>query len=122
MEPLPNSSITRLFGLIELIREKPGRYDVFRLGQELHYELDDLLPITDAAKLCGFVRIDAGDMELSPLGVEIAGAEEDRRKAVFRERIENHRLIAHIRQRLTNPRKKAISRERILEWLRKHMH
>jgi NitT/TauT family transport system ATP-binding protein len=120
MDPLPHANIGRVTGLIELIRDKPGKHDVYRLGQHLHYELDDLLPITEAAKLCGFVKIEAGDIELTPLGMEFADADENRRKDIFKSRIEHLPIIRQIYQSLHKKRKKRISRETILESMRAH--
>ena len=120
MDPLPHANIGRVTGLIELIRDKPGKHDVFRLGQHLHYELDDLLPVTEAAKLLGFVKIEAGDIELTQLGIEFADADENRRKNIFKSRIEHLPIIRQIYQALHKKRKKRISREAVLESLQAH--
>lgn len=82
--PLPPATIGRLMGLIETMRETPGSDDVARLAQALHLELDDLLPLVNAAELLGFATVDDGEYDLTEEGIRIADAEEKERKAIFR--------------------------------------
>jgi NitT/TauT family transport system ATP-binding protein len=48
-------------------------------------EVDDLLPIVEAAALLSFVKSDHGDIELTPSGKRFAEADISTRKQVFRE-------------------------------------
>src|SRR5579864_1099423 len=48
-------------------------------------EVDDLLPIVEAAALLGFAKSDQGDIEVTPLGKEFAEADIAARKRIFRE-------------------------------------
>ena len=83
-KPLPPATIGRLMGLIETMRETPGSDDVARLAQALHLELDDLVPLVDAAELLGLATVDEAEYDLTEDGVRIADAEEKERKAIFR--------------------------------------
>jgi NitT/TauT family transport system ATP-binding protein len=72
-------------GLLELIDDRPnGREDMYRLADELSFELDDLLPIVDAARQLGFLRVEEGDVQITPSGHEFANAEILRQKELFR--------------------------------------
>jgi NitT/TauT family transport system ATP-binding protein len=82
--PLPHATIGRLMGLLETMRETPGSDDVARLAQALHLELDDLLPLVNAAELLGFARVDDGEYDLTEEGTQVADAEEKERKLIFR--------------------------------------
>lgn len=82
--PLPHATIGRLMGLLETMRETPGSDDVARLAQALHLELDDLLPLVNAAELLGFARVDDGEYDLTEEGTRVADAEEKERKQIFR--------------------------------------
>jgi len=66
------------------MRETPGSDDVARLAQALHLELDDLVPLVDAAELLGLATVDEAEYDLTEDGVRIADAEEKERKAIFR--------------------------------------
>ena len=47
--PLPDATIGRLMGLLETLRDTPGPDDMYRLAGSLQLELDDLVPLIDAA-------------------------------------------------------------------------
>ena len=86
--PLPHAPIRMVLGLLEHLGEVPGgREDLYKLGGPLGYELDDLLPVTDAAKRLGLVQIARGDIELTEGGRTLAQAEEPERKRLLARRL-----------------------------------
>ena len=91
---LPDVTIGRLMGLLEIIRDTPGPDDMYRLAGSLQLELDDLVPLVDAAELLGLISVHEGDYELTDLGRRMADAEEKERKQVFRERARAEHLAA----------------------------
>ena len=52
--PLPSARHAAIAGLLELLRDRGGRDDLYRIGDDLRMELDDLLPILEAARLLEF--------------------------------------------------------------------
>ena len=72
-DPLPHAPIAMVFGLLEHLRETSGREDLYKLGGPLGLELDDLLPVTEAAKQLGLVKIASGDIELTSEGRRAGG-------------------------------------------------
>lgn len=97
LEPLPHAPIGMVLGLLDHLHEAPsGREDLYKLGGPLGLELDDLLPVTEAAKRLGFVRVHAGDIELTEAGRSTAEAEEKERKHRIRDRILSLPLVAEI--------------------------
>jgi NitT/TauT family transport system ATP-binding protein len=72
--PLPRANIDAVAGLAEEVVERGGREDLPRLAEALNLELDDLLPITDAAGMLGFTRVGRGDILITPVGETFAGA------------------------------------------------
>jgi NitT/TauT family transport system ATP-binding protein len=88
-----------VLGLLEHHKETPGgREDPYKLGGPLGYELDDLLPVTEAAKRLGLVTVSAGDIEATAAGRALAEAEEPERKRILAERLARLPLIAEIRR------------------------
>jgi NitT/TauT family transport system ATP-binding protein len=78
-------------GLLELIDERTnGREDMYRLADELSFELDDLLPIVDAARQLGFLKLEEGDAQITTEGHEFANAEILRQKELFRQAVLAH--------------------------------
>ena len=55
-------------------------------------EVDDLLPLIEAATLLSFARAEAGDVEISPEGKMFAEADISTRKKLFREA-----TLAHVK-------------------------
>jgi len=68
--PLPHASVGGLAGLLEILNSRGGRDDLPQLAELLSFEVDDLLPLTDAAELLGFADIANADLQLSPVGKE----------------------------------------------------
>lgn len=98
-DPLPHAPIGMVLGLCEHLRDAPGgREDVYKLGKPLGYELDDLLPVTEAAKRLGLVTVTAGDIELTSEGQAVAAEDEPERKRRVARRLVRLPLIAEIRQ------------------------
>ena len=82
---LPHARHAAIAGLLELLRDRGGRDDLYRIGDDLRMELDDLLPIMEAASLLEFARLDKGDVEMTPQGTAFAEADIGARKSLFRE-------------------------------------
>jgi NitT/TauT family transport system ATP-binding protein len=119
MQPLPHAPIGMILGLLEHLKDVPGgREDLYKLGGPLGYELDDLLPVTEAAKRLGLVRIVAGDIELTPEGKALAGAEEPERKEPMSRYLRKLSLIADIRRAVERSRSGRAPRNRFRERLR----
>jgi NitT/TauT family transport system ATP-binding protein len=82
---LPHSRPGGIAGLLELLNDHGGREDLYHVAEQLVMEVDDLLPIVEAAALLGFAKSDKGDLEITPLGKEFAEADIATRKRIFRE-------------------------------------
>jgi NitT/TauT family transport system ATP-binding protein len=88
--PLPHARNAAIAGLLELLRDRGGRDDLYRIGDDLRMELDDLLPIVEAASLLQFARVDKGDVEMTPQGKAFAEADITARKGLFRDAARAH--------------------------------
>jgi len=72
--PLPHASIGELAGLLEILDKRGGRDDLPKLAQHLTFEVDDLLPLVDAAEMLGFATVADADIKLTPAGKALAEA------------------------------------------------
>jgi len=81
---LPHVSIGELTGFIERLAALGGREDLYELARELQLEVDELLPLVDAADLLDFVEVLEGDVTLTPVGSAFAEADVLEKKAIFR--------------------------------------
>ena len=73
--PLPAVSPGGLGGLLEILMARGGKDGLAEIADNLSFEIDDLLPLTDAALLLGMARIDGSDIELTAEGKEFAAAD-----------------------------------------------
>jgi NitT/TauT family transport system ATP-binding protein len=107
-----------LIGLLETLNDHGGKIDVYKLSQALHFDLDDLVPITEAAELLGFVKIESGDLELTELGRKIIDGDENAKKAIFRRQLlANVPLVNRIMHELEKEDDHRVGRERVLKFL-----
>ncbi len=88
---LPHAKIDMIGGLLENLDEHEGKVDIYKLSQALQFELDDLMPITEAAELLGFASVESGDIEILDTGRRIIDGDENVKKEVFRQQ-----MIAHV--------------------------
>ena len=85
LQVLPHSRPGAVGGLLELLNDRGGKEDLYRVAEDLLMELDDLLPIVEAAVLLGFAKSARGDIELTPEGKAFAEADIEKRTALFRD-------------------------------------
>ena len=116
--PLPNARVGSIVGLLETLNEQGAKIDMYKLSQSLHFELNELMPITEATELLGFVKVESGDIELSDLGRKVIDGDENAKKAIFRQRIAtNVDLAKRITAELEKAEDHRVGRELILEYL-----
>jgi NitT/TauT family transport system ATP-binding protein len=89
---LPHARVGGISGLLELLVDQPeGTDDLPRLADRLQLEVDDLLPILDAAVLLGFATVSQGDVQLTEIGQDFATTTILRSKDLFRQQ-----ALAHV--------------------------
>jgi NitT/TauT family transport system ATP-binding protein len=115
---LPHARPGGMAGLLELLLDKGGRDDIYRLADDLSFEIDDLLPIVDAAQLLGFLKIEEGDAAITPSGEEFANSEILRQKELFRDAaLSNVLLLRQIRRALETKSDHTVPDEFFLDML-----
>jgi len=90
---LPHARVGGIAGLTELLRDRGGREDLFRLSEELVMDVEDLLPILEACVLLGFAWLKEGDVQITPAGIAFADADIQKRKVLFRQAALEHVTI-----------------------------
>jgi len=90
---LPHARVGGIAGLLELLHDRGGREDLFRLAEELVMDVEDLLPILEGCVLLGFAWLKEGDVQITPQGVAFAEADIQQRKVLFRQAVLEHVTI-----------------------------
>ena len=115
---LPHARPGGMAGLLELLLDKGGRDDIYRLAEDLSFEIDDLLPIVDAAQLLGFLKIEEGDAAITESGTEFANSEILRQKELFRQAaLANVLLLRQIRRALESKSDHTVPEDFFLDML-----
>jgi NitT/TauT family transport system ATP-binding protein len=81
--PLPEVSAGGLSGLLEILAARRGEDGLAELADELSFEVDDLLPLVDAAEMLGLAEVHGADLKITDAGREFATADINASKALF---------------------------------------
>jgi len=81
--PLPDVSPDGLSGLLEILAARGGREGLAELADDLSFEVDDLLPLVDAAVMLGLAQVDGADLEITEQGREFTFGDTDSSKILF---------------------------------------
>jgi NitT/TauT family transport system ATP-binding protein len=84
--PLPAASVGGMAGLLEILAARGGREDLPQLAHDLTFEVDDLLPIVDAAQLLGLAVVEDADLQITDEGSVFVQADILESKKIFAQR------------------------------------
>jgi NitT/TauT family transport system ATP-binding protein len=99
---LPHARPGGVAGLLELLMDRGGEEDLYHVAETLLLEVDDLLPILDAATMLGFATAHEGDVKITPPGRTFAEADIPTRKHLFRAALTHVPLMQQIVTALEN--------------------
>ena len=119
---LPRVSIGDVTGLIELVHTNGGREDLYQLGRYLQLELDELLPLVEAADVLDLAHTQEGDLVLTEQGRRFAAAGVLEEKQIFREQALAHvSMLRQIVQALEAAPGHSLPEEYFLSLLEQHL-
>jgi len=84
---LPHVNLGQVAGLVEQLRARGGREDLYQLAEDLGLEAGDLLPVVEAADLLDLVEVVEGDVILTEAGRKFAAADPETRRRIFRRQL-----------------------------------
>jgi NitT/TauT family transport system ATP-binding protein len=93
---LPHARPGGMAGFMELLADRGGRDDLYKLADELAMDVDDLLPIVDASVMLGFAVLHEGDVEITPEGRTFGEADIQTQKQLFRDAALQHVAILRL--------------------------
>jgi NitT/TauT family transport system ATP-binding protein len=115
---LPHARPGGVAGLLELLLDKGGRDDIYRLADDLSFEIDDLFPIVEAAQLLGYLTIEEGDAAITEAGAEFANSEILRQKELFHDTaLANVLLLRQIRRAIETKSNHSVPEDFFLDML-----
>ncbi len=122
MTIIPDVAPGAVTGFIELVDDLGGRVDLYKIGESLAFDLEDLLPIVETCRIFEFATVSSGDFDLTPIGRELADATVLERKTIFREQSLRYvPFMERILWVLQSKRNGQMPREFFLEILQKNL-
>ena len=118
---LPEADINRMEGVLELLTEEPfnGRADLPKLAEDTELTDKELLEVSRALTLLGFVHLVQGDVVITQLGIDyVQSVKVERQKTFYKQVLENVPLIAYIRHGLEQDRSGDLPEDLFLKLLR----
>jgi NitT/TauT family transport system ATP-binding protein len=83
--PLPAASVGGMTGFLEILVAHGGDEDLPKLAHELTFEVDDLLPLVDAAQVLGLAVVKDADIAITEEGRTFVAADILESKQIFAE-------------------------------------
>jgi NitT/TauT family transport system ATP-binding protein len=118
---LPHTRPGGMAGLLEILVDQGGHADLPALANELSLEVDALLPTVDTAVLLGFLKLEEGDVFITPEGNAFAQASIQERKAIFRKSVlANVPLLRQMEQALKAKANRSLPAEFFQDLLDEH--
>ena len=117
INPIPDAQLAWVFGLLELLEDRGGREDGYKIARDLNFKFGDLLKVMKTAEILGLVSTPAGDVVLEPLGKEFLAGDINQRKRILRERLKGHSLFSYLIRLLRGQEDLSLSKEVVLEHL-----
>ncbi|HZO82266.1 MAG TPA: AAA-associated domain-containing protein [Candidatus Binataceae bacterium] len=117
IHPIPDSQLPWVFGLLEMLEDRGGREDGYKIARDLNFKFADLLKVMKAAEILGLVSTPAGDVVLEPLGREFLAADVNQRKRIIREQLRKHTLFGYLVRLLRAQEDHSLNKEVVLEHL-----
>jgi len=117
IEPLPNTGISSVLGLCELLDDHGGREDVYRLAQHVQMPFAELLLAIKGAEMLGLIDTPGGDAVLTPLGKRVLEVPMNEKKALLKQQLMKLRLFQHFIRLLESAPDKELDSEVVLEEL-----
>ena len=122
---LPNVQISELTGLLDMLIEPDyldKKIDLPILADELHLNIDDLFPITEALEILRFAQVSKGDIELNAAGKAFVNADILERKTIFANHLLSYIPLAYyIRHILDERPEHKATEERFLSELEDYL-
>lgn len=104
---LPDVEISEITGLLDKLNEPEycdKKVDLPILADELHLDIDDLFPITEALEILRFAQVSKGDIELNAAGKAFADADILERKKIFASHLLSYVPLARYIRRILDER------------------
>ncbi|MCP3944630.1 MAG: nitrate/sulfonate/bicarbonate ABC transporter ATP-binding protein [Desulfobacteraceae bacterium] len=121
---LPDAKVSELVGFMETLLEEAGnkQIELSELSEDLHYDIDDLFPLTEVLGIMRFTEQKHGGIQLTMAGKKFAEADLQERKQIFAKHLLGYIPLArHIRMVLSKRLHQRVSKKYFLAVLEDYL-
>lgn len=86
-QPLPQIGISEILGLVEVLKSKGGKEDIYKLAAELQMDAGEILQVIRGAELLGLVNTPGGDVVIEALGEKVSRSRINARKQIIKDQL-----------------------------------
>ncbi|MGN6369871.1 MAG: ABC transporter ATP-binding protein [Phycisphaerae bacterium] len=120
-EPLPHVTLSEIFGLMELLRDRGGRSDVFALDTVTAYDFGHTLAVVKAGELLGLLDTPRNNVNLTPLGNRLLDADMAGRKPLIAQQLRTLNTFKFVLKLMEDSPNRQASKDLVLEEFAIHL-
>ena len=117
VRPVPNVSVGQILGLLEILGDRGGEEDLFRVDALTDYDFGRTIAVVKGAEMLGFVDTPGDLVRLTEAGREISAAPAHEKRVLFRRRLVRLGLFAAVVKHLAADPDRARTGEEVRELL-----
>jgi NitT/TauT family transport system ATP-binding protein len=117
VEPLPCVNLGEIFGLMEILRDRGGQMDVFRLDNLTDYDFGHTLAVVKAGELIDFLDTPKNQVVLTTLGKQFLDADINGRKTLFNRQLQQLGVFQFVLQILREAKAQRLPEDVVQEEL-----
>ena len=121
IDPIPQVAISRVIGLLEVLNDAGGRYDIFRLAREVNYELGEIVQVIKAAEMLDLVVTPGADVVITGTGSTLLQEDVNDRKRMLKEQLKKLPLFRTVVETLERTDERRATEDDFLEILALHL-
>lgn len=121
LDPIPQVGISKIIGLLEVLDDAGGRYDVFRLARDINYEFGEILQVIKAAEMLDLVVTPGADVVVTGTGNQLLRAKVNARKKLLREQVRKLPLFRTVVDALQRTEERRADEDAFLEIFALHL-
>ncbi len=116
---LPETGISKIIGLLELVHDNNDKIDVDDLAENLRLDVDDLLPVVKGGEMLGLLKVEKSTVFLTGEGLKLILMKIPERKKEIRKIMLKLDFFKNFVLEITT--KKKLNKKDVLKFIKKEM-
>jgi NitT/TauT family transport system ATP-binding protein len=114
-QPLPRVHLSEIFGLMEILRDRGGRMDIFNLDQITDYDFGHTLAVIKAGEMLDFLDTPKNTIVLTDIGNRFLDADVNGRKEILNKQLRTLSTFRAVLEMLQQSPRKQLPQDVVME-------